>query len=114
MILAQGHHFFRRIGFLEQQPGRFVDADIGGLGGQGYRDQQGVGIGVVQLGLGIGSVLGQSRHQVVRLLATEAARGALGRLLLRFGRECGHGDRYIAQTRDVIPELALGAAGPAP
>lgn len=52
-------HFFRRIGDLEQVFGGFIDADICSLRGQGYRDDQCVGIDEVQFRLGIRTVFRQ-------------------------------------------------------
>ncbi len=47
-VLAERHHFFRRIGQREQSRGRLVDAGIGRLRRQHHRDQQRERIGVLQ------------------------------------------------------------------
>ena len=58
---------------LNKRRGRLVDALVGGLGRQHHRHQQGVGIDVLQLGLGFGIVLFQPREELFDFGACEKA-----------------------------------------
>jgi hypothetical protein len=58
-------------------PGGLVDLDVGGLGRQGHGGHQGVGIGIVQLGLGMVFQALEPREQHLDPLAL-GRRDALG------------------------------------
>ena len=81
-FLAERHHLRRRIGHLEQFLRRLVHRHIGRLRRKRHGDHERIGIGVDQLRLRIGPVLGQSPEQLPRHLRREAA-SALLRCLFR-------------------------------
>ena len=60
-IFPQCHHFFRRVGNLEQVFRGFVDPHIGGLSGQDDGHKQREWIDVVQLALWFRALLFKSR-----------------------------------------------------
>jgi hypothetical protein len=60
---AQRQHRFGRLHVLEQGLRRLVDALVGGLGRQRYRHHQGIGIDIVEFGLGFGIQLLQPREK---------------------------------------------------
>ena len=98
-VLAERDHRLRVVGDLEQLCGRLVDAGVGRLGRQDHRDQQRVGVGVVQLGLGRRAGCGEAGEEAldrapVHGRAPPAAGGALA------GR-CGAG--YISDDVDRGP-----------
>jgi hypothetical protein len=65
LFLPQFHHLLRCLDDLEQRAGRLVDADIRRLGRQHDRDQQGIGVGVFQFGLGGRIVGGKTAEEFV-------------------------------------------------
>ncbi len=68
LALAELQHLLRRVGDLEQGLGRLVDRDVGRLRGQHHRDQQGVGIDVVELAARIGIGLRQRGVELLDLV----------------------------------------------
>ena len=87
--LAELQHLLRRVGDLEQGLGRLVDGDVGRLRREHHRDQQGVGIDVVELAARIGIGLRQRGVEFLDLL----------RLQLR---QCPHPRNVDATRQDSI------------
>ncbi len=73
IILAKLDHLLRGGDSLEQRTAGLVDADVGRLGGQRDRDQQGVGIEIFKLGLRIGVGLRQAAIKFERIGLVHAA-----------------------------------------
>jgi hypothetical protein len=78
---AQLEHLLRRVGYLEERLGGFVDTSVGGLGRQDDGHEQRKGIGIYELALGLGIGRGKAPenlgHPLGRRPCPPAGRGAL-------------------------------------
>ena len=66
---AERRHLGRRIGEREQRPRRLVDADVGRLGREDHRDEQGEGVAVFELASGLGASRGEPLEDLGDALA---------------------------------------------
>jgi hypothetical protein len=68
-VLAELDHLFRRLDALEERAGRDVDTGIGRLSGEHHRDEQSVGVVILELGRRRRVRLGQTAEELENLLA---------------------------------------------